>query len=187
MDVALLGATDYSVTELHDEWRQIDPHDRWVVLDGAELVGYGTVEQNPTHGQTDGYVHPDAFGRGVGTFLVAELERVLAERGVRRVQNATLMVDARAHELLRSQGYEEIRRFWHMRIELDAEPPARGLARRPDRRSLRASRRPGVPRGLRACVRRSLAAPARAVREVVAGERRPGRLLTCALVGRPRR
>jgi mycothiol synthase len=124
MDVALLGATDYSVTELHDEWRQIEPGDRWVVRDAGVLVGYGTVEQNPIHGQTDGYVHPDAFGRGVGAFLVAEFERVLADRGVRRIQNATLIGDERAHALLRSQAYQEIRRFWHMRVELTAEPPA---------------------------------------------------------------
>jgi GNAT superfamily N-acetyltransferase len=123
LDVAVLGSTDFSIADLQDEWRQIDPLDRFAVVEDGRLVGYGTIEENPVHGQADGYVHPDHFGRGIGSFLVTELERKLAERGVARIQNATLAVDTRAHDLLRARGYEEIRRFWHMRIELEAEPP----------------------------------------------------------------
>jgi mycothiol synthase len=122
MDVALLGSTDYAVADLMDEWRQTDPGDRFAVVDGDRLVGYGTIEEGPTHGQTDGYVHPQHFGRGVGSFLVAELERKLAERGATQVQNATLVVDTGAQDILRAHGYAEIRRFWHMRTEL-AEAP----------------------------------------------------------------
>jgi GNAT superfamily N-acetyltransferase len=69
-------------------------------------------------------VHPEHLGRGVGAFLVGELEQRLAARGVTCVQNAALVLDTRAHELLRLQGYSEIRRFWQMRIELQDEPPA---------------------------------------------------------------
>jgi mycothiol synthase len=123
LDVALLGATDYSLADLHDEWSQIAPDDRFLVEDAGTAVGYGTIEQNPQHGQSDGYVHPAHFGRGVGSFLVGQLERRLVERGAKRVQNAALVLDTRAHELLRAHGYDEIRRFWHMRIELDKEPP----------------------------------------------------------------
>jgi mycothiol synthase len=122
LDVALLGSTDYSLADLHDEWSQIAAEDRFLVDDGGTIVGYGTVEQNPQHGQADGYVHPAHFARGVGSFIVRELEQLLAHRGTARVQNATLVLDTRAHELLRAQGYDEIRRFWHMRIELDREP-----------------------------------------------------------------
>jgi mycothiol synthase len=121
-DVAVLGSTDFSLADLEDEWRQSDPHDRFVVVEEGALVGYGTIEEGPGHGQTDGYVHPGHFGRGVGSFLVAELERKLAERGATRIQNATLAADLRAHSLLRAHGYEEIRRFWQMRIELEQEP-----------------------------------------------------------------
>ena len=124
LDVALLGSTDYSLDDLHDEWRDIAPEDRFLVEDDGTAVGYGTIELNPQHGQSDGYVHPAHFGRGVGSFVVRELEQRLAERGVTRVQNAALVLDPRAHELLRAQGYKELRRFWHMRIELEQEPPA---------------------------------------------------------------
>jgi mycothiol synthase len=122
LDVALLGSTDYSLADLHDEWSEIAAEDRFLVDEGGTVVGYGTVEQNPQHGQADGYVHPAHFGRGVGSFVVRELEQLLAHRGVKRVQNAALVLDTRAQELLRAQGYAEIRRFWHMRIELDREP-----------------------------------------------------------------
>ena len=124
LDVALLGSTDYSLADLHDEWSELLPDDRYLVDVAGTVVGYGTVEQSPQHGQSDGYVHPEHFGRGVGSFLVGELEQLLAGRGVTRVQNAALVVDMRAQELLRAHGYEEIRRFWHMRIELDDEPLA---------------------------------------------------------------
>jgi ribosomal protein S18 acetylase RimI-like enzyme len=124
LDVAMLGSTDYSLADLHDEWSEILPEDRYLVEAAGMVVGYGTVEQNPQHGQSDGYVHPEHFGRGVGSFLVGELEQLLARRGATRVQNAALVVDTRAQELLRAHGYEEIRRFWHMRIELEDEPPA---------------------------------------------------------------
>ena len=124
LDVALLGSTDYSLDDLHDEWRDIAPEDRFLVEDDGTVVGYGTIEQNPQHGQSDGYVHPAHFGRGVGSFLVARARAAPRRAGVTRVQNAALVLDPRAHDLLRAQGYEEIRRFWHMRIELEQEPPA---------------------------------------------------------------
>jgi len=124
LDVAMLGATDYTLADLEDEWRQIEPEDRFVVSDGDAVVGYGTIDIGPQHGQSDGYVHPEQFGRGVGAFLVSELEQRLVSRGVARVQNAALVLDTRAHELLRLQGYSELRRFWQMRIELQSEPPA---------------------------------------------------------------
>ncbi len=122
-DVAILGSTDFSVSDLEDEWRELDlARNAWVVLDGERIVGYGTVEERPAFGAIDGYVHPDAFGRGVGTLLVVELERELAARGVGRVQSATLSADARAYELLLGLGYEEVRRFWQMRFTLEREP-----------------------------------------------------------------
>lgn len=123
-DVAILGSTDFSASDLEDEWRELDlARNAWVVLDRERIVGYGTVEERPEFGAIDGYVHPEAFGRGVGTLLATELERELAARGVTRVQNATLSADARAYELLLALGYEEVRCFWQMRIALERKPP----------------------------------------------------------------
>jgi GNAT superfamily N-acetyltransferase len=69
-------------------------------------------------------VHPGAWGRGVGALLISSLEAETARRGSSRVQTATLVLDARAQELLRNIGYDEIRRFWQMRIDLTEAPPS---------------------------------------------------------------
>lgn len=122
LDVALLGSTDFSLADLRDEWRR-DEQEPFVVEEGGAIVGYATIDQSPDHGMVDGYVHPGQFGRGVGSFIITELVPRLAERGATRIQNATLVADTRAHELLRAHGFEEIRRFWQMRTELESEPP----------------------------------------------------------------
>jgi ribosomal protein S18 acetylase RimI-like enzyme len=120
LDVAFLGASEFTQAELEEEWEDAEP---WVVEAGDELVGYGTVELRGDAGRSDGYVHPRHTGRGVGRYLVDELEGELHARGAARVQNATLLADDAAHSLLRSRGYHEVRRFSQMRIELDREPP----------------------------------------------------------------
>ena len=128
LDLAVLGRTDYSLTELEEEWRLLDvEHDALVVIDEqGKTVGYGTVELRQDFARTDGYVHPEVWGRGAGRLLVRSLEAEVQRRGGRRVQNATLLQDARAQELLRRCGYAEVRRFWHMRIDLTEAPqPAR--------------------------------------------------------------
>ena len=128
LDLAILGRTDYSLAELEEEWRLLDvEHDAWVVTDEqGRAVGYGTVELRPDAARTDGYVHPDAWGQGVGGLLVGELEAEVRRRGADRVRNATLVLDERAQELLRGCGYAEVRRFWQMRIDLTEAPgPAR--------------------------------------------------------------
>ncbi len=125
MDVAVLGRSDYSLEELHDEWRDLDvERDSWVVEGDGRIAGFGSVEQRDGHWRVDAYVDPAVWGRGVGRLLVEELEAEVASRGARRVENAVLLRDLRAQGLLVSCGYREIRRFQHMRIELDAEPPA---------------------------------------------------------------
>ena len=125
LDVAILGRTDHSLTELEEEWRLLDvERDTWVVVDERErVVGYGTLELRDGIAHTDGYVHPDVWGRGVGGLLISSLEAETRRRGSSRVQTATLALDAPAQELLRGCGYDEVRRFWHMRIDL-AEAPA---------------------------------------------------------------
>jgi mycothiol synthase len=125
MEAALLGSSDYTLGELEREWRELDvERDTWVVVDGDRVVGYGTAELDGGLGRTDGYVHPDVWGRGAGGMLVAELEEEVRRRGAVRVQNATLATDAAAQALLLGNGYATIRRFWQMRIVLQHEPKA---------------------------------------------------------------
>lgn len=74
--------------------------------------------------RAEGYVHPDALGRGIGKLIATGLEEDAARRGARRVQNSVLEPDSSAHELLESLGYGAVRVFRELRIELEAPPPA---------------------------------------------------------------
>lgn len=123
-DTALLGASEYGPAELEAEWRDLDPErDAWVVEEADRLVGYGTVSLDGADGEFDGYVHPDAGGRGLGGELVMALEQECRDRGAVRALSGVLAVDEPAQALLRGLGYTETRRFWQMRIALAGPPP----------------------------------------------------------------
>ena len=94
-----------------------------LVLDGAALVGFAYLQRR-TDGRYDGdgWVHPDAFGRGVGTAIVEWFETRARELGSAETRVGILQVDERAACLLRSRGFEPIRSFFRMVIELDDEP-----------------------------------------------------------------
>jgi hypothetical protein len=54
LDELLLGSSDSTLADLEDEWRQLDPQNRFVVDDGGAVVGYGTIEEASLHGRADG-------------------------------------------------------------------------------------------------------------------------------------
>jgi mycothiol synthase len=125
LELAHYGHSTFAVSDLEDEWRLMDlERDTHVVLDGGRIVAYGALRHRSELGRCEGYVHPDAQGRGCGELLVSLIEQDAAARGARRLQNGVLENDAAAHDLLRSRGYRDVRRFREMRIEL-VEPPAR--------------------------------------------------------------
>ena len=74
--------------------------------------------------RAEGYVHPDALGRGIGRLIATGLEEDAARRGARRIQNSVFEVDSAARRLLESLGYDAVRVFRELRIELEAPPPA---------------------------------------------------------------
>jgi mycothiol synthase len=94
-----------------------------LVLDGEELVGFAYLQRR-AGGRWDGdaYVHPNAFGRGVGTAIVEWFETRARELGSPETRVGILHADERAGCLLRARGFEAIRSFFRMVIELDSEP-----------------------------------------------------------------
>ena len=113
----------YTPADLEDEWRTVDlQRDAWVVLDGARVLGYGALHERGEMSRIEAFVHPDAFGRGIGTQLAAELEREAFARGAKRVHNSVLERDEGGQAIVRALGYREVRRFREMRIELTAQP-----------------------------------------------------------------
>ena len=100
-------------------------------LDGR-VVGYEEFfnEYEHTKLRTDGYVHPDFKGLGIGTVLLRVIEKrasaeiALAAPDVRvSLHSMTDQRDTAGLDLLRNEGYQPIRYHWRMEIVLDGPPP----------------------------------------------------------------
>jgi mycothiol synthase len=125
LESSLYGPSTFSQADLEDEWLELDlERDAQVVRDGDRIVGYGVVRDRRELWRVEGYVHPDALGRGIGTLIATGLEDEAARRGAHRIQNSVLEADSAARRLLESLGYSAVRVFREMRIELGAPPPA---------------------------------------------------------------
>ena len=124
LESSLYGQSAFSQADLEDEWSDLDlEQDARVVRDGDRIVGYGAVRERGEPWRVEGYVHPDALGRGIGTMVATRLEQDAARRGARRIQNSVLERDCAARRLLESLGYDAVRVFREMRIELESPPP----------------------------------------------------------------
>lgn len=131
------GDTTVAVTpeELKHEWEEPEfklERDAFVVetVDGR-VVGFEEFSNRHKHAnlQTDGYVHPEFKGLGIGTTLLRTAEKrameemVLAEADVRvSLQSGIDNRDPGSHDLHRNEGYQPLRYFWRMEIKLDAPP-----------------------------------------------------------------
>ena len=131
------GDTIVAVTadELKHEWETPGFDLEWdaflVETKDGRVVGYEEFFDEYEHARlrTDGYVHPDFRGRGIGTALLhiveerARDEMELAEPGLRVSLHSTIdNRDPASHELHRNEGYQPLRYHWRMEIKLEAEP-----------------------------------------------------------------
>jgi GNAT superfamily N-acetyltransferase len=125
LESSLYGHTVFSEADVMDEWLELDlERDARVVRDGDRVLGYGVVRERGELWRVEGYVHPDALGRGIGKLIATGLEEDAVRSGGRRVQNGVLEADSAARELLESLGYGAVRVFRELRIELETPPPA---------------------------------------------------------------
>src|SRR4051812_48677979 len=124
LESSLYGETAFSQADLEGEWSDIDlEQNARVVRDGDRVVGYGTLRERGELYRAEGYVHPDAQGRGAGRLIAVELEQDAGRRGARRIQNSVFEADSAARTLLESLGYRAVRVFRELRIELREPPP----------------------------------------------------------------
>ncbi len=123
LEIALYGQTTFAQADLEEEWAELDlERDVRVVRDGERIVGYSAVRERGDPWRVEGYVHPDAFGRGIGTRIATALEEDAARAGARRLQNSVIEADSVARSLLEVLGYDAVRVFREMRIEFEAPP-----------------------------------------------------------------
>lgn len=120
---SLYGETAYSQGDLEAEWDQIDlARDSLLLLDGDEVVAYGSLHDRGELWRTDAYVHPTRRGLGIGTELAIALETLAGSRGARRIQSGIAERDDAGRRLFAALGYAPVRVFREMRIELEAQP-----------------------------------------------------------------
>jgi len=123
---AFTDAESFTAEEIADEWRRLDlERDAWLVLvpDGR-IAGYVVLEEiGEGRFQSDGYVHPELRGLGVGGRLVDLAEQRARERGATLVRNTVLSTDDAARDVLEARGYRPVRHFFRMAVELGEEPP----------------------------------------------------------------
>jgi mycothiol synthase len=102
------------------------------VTEAGRIVGYEEFVNEYEHSKlrTDGYVHPDFKGLGIGTALLrvievrAQQEIALAQPGVRVFIHSTMdSHDNDGRSIHENAGYSPIRFHWRMQIDLEAPPP----------------------------------------------------------------
>jgi hypothetical protein len=68
LESSLYGQSAFSQADLEDEWLDLDVgQNARVVRNGDRVVGYGAVRELGQLWRAEGYVHPDASGRGIGS------------------------------------------------------------------------------------------------------------------------
>ena len=132
-DRAVYGDSDWTAAELREEWGDLDVGtDAWVAAVDGRLAGVMHVyERRGGRVLADGYVHPELTGRGVGAVLLEAAEQRALELAAEvpvgeavSIETAHLVGDPRAPELLAGRGYEPVRTFWRMVVDLAGATPA---------------------------------------------------------------
>ena len=122
-DVEDLGRPDYTLDDVRLDWAGVDlERDAWVIpAAGGRLAAYAILL---AHGDAVVMVHPGACGRGLGTRLRGLAETRARERGMPLVRQLIPTGNEPARALLLEAGYWPAQRFFRLRIDLAAAPPA---------------------------------------------------------------
>ena len=141
-DSSVAGDSDWTASDLANTWAELDlERSAWLFELEGRVVGYADFYAKGGRFQGDGYVDPEFRGRGVGSEIIrrvegrAREEEAMVPPGERvYLQNATLDQDECTNRFYRDRGYEPVRGFRGMVIDLVTEPevtPVTGIHIRP--------------------------------------------------------
>jgi mycothiol synthase len=123
-EMAVQGVADISFEDILSDWRRPSfdlTTDSIAVFDDERLVGEAEVFKGR---RAEVVVRPDAWGRGIGTWLLAWTERRALRAGGTLIGQTVQDTLAAAVDLFRRHGYEPLWTSWVLEIAL-AERPAR--------------------------------------------------------------
>ena len=133
-----MGSPDPAILEsIHITWQRSDvdlARDAWLAIaaDDQRVVGYALLQPvERADLQAFASVHPDARGHGIGSALLACIERRASEQMGRFAPETRVVIqqwitggNAPGHRLLEQSGYAVVRHMWGMIVELTEEPAA---------------------------------------------------------------
>jgi mycothiol synthase len=117
------GESIWDVADLSDFWRYANfDGGSWIVEHEGVPVAFAACIYLDDLAECWSTVHPDFFGRGLGTFLLARAEEHARNLGRRAIRAGTFAENPAGHGVLVGRGYREVRRYFQMRIDLDSDP-----------------------------------------------------------------
>jgi mycothiol synthase len=123
-EVAIRGACGWDATDTADWWRGLELRGEAWVADGGDGVIAGCLGLFTRGGDCDGWisVHPDFAGQGLGTALVDHAGSRAKKLGHKTLRLGLFAENAGGQRLLAAAGYQPVRRFYRMQIDLEGRP-----------------------------------------------------------------
>lgn len=94
--------------------------EQWIYEDDGRVVASSSYGVHGDLAHIRGVVADK--GRGIGMAIAERGEEFARANGMTRIHTGFAEPDTAARRLFEARGYREVRRFWEMAIELDAEP-----------------------------------------------------------------
>jgi ribosomal protein S18 acetylase RimI-like enzyme len=130
------GVAETTLDDIRTSWQMPDFHldtDAWVVLspEGEYVASVDVNHRQHVRVHMPGCVHPDYQGRGIGSYLLQVAEERARQYIPEAPANARVSLstgvssnDLAAKRLLEDNGFQLVRHFWRMGIEVQETPPA---------------------------------------------------------------
>jgi mycothiol synthase len=129
VDLELHGEAESSRLFVEETWRStfvdLPTMTRLILAPDATVAAAADLESAEPASSIDGFVrvHPAHRGRGLGSWLIGWSEEAAAAlvpaEVTTRLWSSVSAADPAGLELVRSRDYQQVRTFWHMRMELD--------------------------------------------------------------------